>query len=229
MSRRRAIPRARPRRSSRALGRALRRHEWFVVGAMGAVGLVLGYVGFARHATIHGQQLSFWDLVYLVLQLIPLNSGAVAGPVPWQLIVARLLVPAVAGYAAVSALTAVFSDQVLRLRLRFLRRHLVICGLGRMGALLAERFTERGTRVVVIEREGRNPHIEASREAGAWVITGDATLRETLRAAGVQQARYLIAVCGDDGVNAEVAVTARELRSSGAGRSAQTAIRNLAC
>src|SRR4030042_4135158 len=74
--------------------------RWVPVAALGLLGLVLGYLGFAEHAEIHGLDRSAWDLAYLALQLVPMESGSVAAPVPWQLAVAPPLLPPVSGDAA---------------------------------------------------------------------------------------------------------------------------------
>ena len=185
--------------------------RWVPVAALGLLGLVLGYLGFAEHAEIHGLDRSAWDLAYLALQLVPMESGSVAAPVPWQLVVARLLLPLVTGYAAVLTLAALFRDQVRLLTLRFARDHVVICGLGRMGLLLTGECIRTGRRVAVIESDPANPHIEPARQAGAAVIVGSAADPHHLRSAGLPRAGYLVVLCGQDAVNAEVALRARDL------------------
>ncbi len=59
--------------------------------------------------------------------------------------------------------------------------------------------------------DGANPLVEAAWEAGATVLVGDAASADLLRRARVQRARQLFVVCGDDGVDAEVAVRASQL------------------
>jgi hypothetical protein len=66
-------------------------------------------------------------------------------------------------------------------------------------------------RVVVIELDENNPYIEPARQAGAAVIIGDAMNPEHLRSAGVHRARYLVLLCGEDAINAEIAIRAKEL------------------
>ncbi|MDX1934971.1 MAG: NAD-binding protein [Capsulimonadales bacterium] len=112
-----------------------------------------------------------------------------------------------------AAIAAYFvrSDSLQRLRLRRLRNHVVVCGLGEKGYLLTRAFRERGLTVVAIEENETNVLSEACRELGAIVLVGDAAEPEMLRKANVGSARYLIAVCGEDGKNAEVATRAREL------------------
>jgi hypothetical protein len=56
-----------------------------VVGVLGLVALVLGFVGFDEYLDEIGSPHGFWDVLYLDLQLFVLQSGAVrAGPaLPW--------------------------------------------------------------------------------------------------------------------------------------------------
>jgi len=182
-----------------------------LIAFLAVAALVLGYAGFFRFFTVLGEPRSPLDVFYLTLQLFVLESGSVWGPVPWELQVARLLAPAVAGYAAVGALLLLFQDHFGRIRVRFFRRHVVICGLGRKGLLLTRSLRGRGDRVVVIEEDAENDLIQTARAYRAIVLIGDARDQQILRAAGVAQASHLVAVSGDDGVNAEVAVQAGSL------------------
>jgi hypothetical protein len=195
-----------------------RDYQWYVVGALWLATVCLGYVGFGRHFAALAEVRSPLDLFYLTLQLFPLQSGAVAPPLNWELQTARLLAPAIVAYTAVRALATLFYEQLQSLRLRFTRDHVVICGLGRMGLLLTRGFLERGERVVAIERDEGNDYIQLCREQGATVLAGSATDVELLRKAGVHSARYVISVCGDDSTNAEVAVHVRTLAGHHQGR-----------
>ena len=152
-----------------------------------------------------------WDIVYLVVQLIPISSGAPPGRIPWELSLTRFLVPAVSAYAALSALALVLRDQIQRARLRFVKGHTVVCGAGRLGTLIATEFSRQGQTVAVIDLNRDHPNLEACRQAGAVVIPGDATRPEMLRAAGVDRAKVLLAVSRDEATNAEVAAVVRRL------------------
>jgi hypothetical protein len=145
------------------------------------------------------------------LQLATLESGAVSGPIGWELEVARLLMPAVAAYTAVLTIATLFRQQLQLLMLRFARDHVVICGLGQKGLLLTRTFLERGYRVAVIERNPNNPNLAICRQQGATALVDDATQGSTLRKARLRRARYVIAVSGDDGTNVTVALAARDL------------------
>jgi hypothetical protein len=184
--------------------------EWPLVWLLAAVAGALGYIGFGLADATHGATRSAADRVYLTLQLFILESGTVAPPVPWPLGIARFLAPGVAAYTATKALAVVFADQIQLLRVRLWKRpHVVICGLGRKGAVLVRGWLARGSAVVVIERDEDNDHIATARRAGAVVFVGSATEDALLRRARVGRASHVVAVCGDDGANAEVAFRVR--------------------
>jgi len=178
---------------------------------LGLAALLLGLIGFTKNGIAAGEERTFLDNLYLTLGLLSMNSGSVPGPVSWELQVARFLVPALAAYTALLALALVFTQQSQQVRLWFMRDHVIICGLGRKGARLANQFRDIGEKVVVIEADEANDWIETSRSSGAVVLNGDASDHEMLRKARLNRARYLISVVGDDGKNAEVAVQAQKL------------------
>jgi len=185
--------------------------KWLGAGLVVLVSLVLGWWGFAEYSIAHGQDRSPLDIIYLTFQLFVLESGAPPGAIPSQLEVARVLAPTVAAYATVNALAVVFREQADRLRMRLLRDHVVICGLGRKSLVLARSLREAGERVVVIERDADNDHIAPCRAEGALVLVGDGRSRRSLRSAGVTRARHLVAISEDDGSNAAVAAEAQAL------------------
>jgi hypothetical protein len=194
-------------------------YKWEMIGVFWVMAIALGYIGFSNYSSATGQAHTLWDSLYRTLQLFGLRAGDVSGPVNWQLQVARFLAPAVAIWTALVALAVILRDQLLLLRLRRMRNHTVICGLGRKGLLLAESFLENGEQVVVIERDGNNDLIGRCRDSGAIVLFGNATNPRILRRARVNVAKHLISVCGEDGINAEVAVHAREIVRNCKGRS----------
>ena len=182
-----------------------RESQWLVVGGLGVLAVVLGYVGFGKSLIANSRPPLPWDVFYLALQLFPLQSGAVS-PVPWELQVARFLAPAVTAYTAAKALAAIFYGRLQSLRLWSARNHVVVCGLGRKGFLLVRGFRALGKTVVVLERDPANALVVASRELGAIVLIGDATTPELLLRARVDRAKHVACVCDEDGVNAEVAL-----------------------
>jgi hypothetical protein len=186
-------------------------YGWFILGGIALSAFLLGIGGFQRQPDLPGQETGFWDSVYHSLQLFWLEYGSIVEPSNWELDVARILAALVTFYAAVRAVTAIFAEQLHAQRARFARNHVVVCGLGRGGALVAKGFRGRGDTVVAIERDPTAPAVRQCRDAGAVVLIGDASDSRLLNKAGVERAAELIVFCGDDAVTAEVAIAARDL------------------
>ena len=173
---------------------------------------VLGTIGFQQYQTDHGRKAVLIDSFYRTLTLFELDGVDVEPPIPWTMEVARFLAPLLVGYAIFRGLLAVFRQQVQLAGIRLLtRNHVVIAGLGGMGFRLASDFRTHGFAVVVIDIDEANGSIRGCHERGIKVLIGDASDHRVLAKARVDRARYLIAVCGDDGRNVEVAVAAGPL------------------
>lgn len=185
--------------------------RWGLILSLGVATLALGWVGFARYHAAHDLPATFWYNLYLSLQLFTLESGSVPAPLPLALNVARFLAPLVSAWALVKTLFLLFGDRIRSMRLRRLRGHVVVCGLGRRGTQLVRDFRANGDRVVAIERDGGSAGVSICRGLGAQVLVGSATDPDVLRTACAGRAAHVVAVTGDDGVNAGVAVRVYQL------------------
>jgi voltage-gated potassium channel len=86
------------------------------------------------------------------------------------------------------------------------RDHTIVCGLGRVGQTVVDDLVSHGETVVIIDE---NP--EHVRDVHHPVVVGDATLDSTLRSAGVENARALIAALEGDAENLFVTLSARTI------------------
>jgi hypothetical protein len=193
-------------------------YHWLILAGLAVAAVGLASWGFHLQAVAMGQSRSLLDVVYASLQLFVLESTGTAGPMTWHLQVARFLAPGLAGYAAVRALAEILREQHQMLRLCFLKDHVIVCGLGRRGFYLARAFKEADHKVIVIERDAENDNLSYCRSHGIITLLGDCTASWLLKKARVQSARYLFAVCGSDGANAEAAVVARQVAAGPSGR-----------
>jgi voltage-gated potassium channel len=84
--------------------------------------------------------------------------------------------------------------------------HTIVCGWGRVGRAVADDLVEAGHSVVIID-------VNADRVADVPhpTVVGDATLDSTLRAAGIDRARALIAALEGDAENLFVTLSARAI------------------
>ncbi len=122
-------------------------------------------------------------------------------------------------YALTTSVQSIFQSELVatfgqRRRLRQmskLRDHFIICGAGRVGSHLVRALKAGNETFVVIERDP----LKAAEltDKGVIVLVRDATLEETLREAGVENARGLAACLPNDADNVYVVLTARDLNS----------------
>jgi hypothetical protein len=191
-------------------------YHWWVLAAGAVVAFVLGCIGWHKFLpqpqVYPGRVVHFSDVAYWSFKDFLMNSPGQPG-LPWELDVARYLAPVVAGWATLSALGLLFRDRVQQMRIPLLRRHVVICGLGRYaGMAFIRSLREKRDKVVVIELKADNENLELCRSMGVPVIIGDAQRQKTLQAAGARHARRVVAVTDDDAVNTQIVATWRELR-----------------
>jgi voltage-gated potassium channel len=99
-----------------------------------------------------------------------------------------------------------------RRRAAGLSDHVIVCGAGEHGHYLLGALGEAGIPCVAIEQDGAVVTSTRSRHPDVPVLAGDATEEETLKLAGLERARGLITVLGEDGLNVVAAVTAHQLR-----------------
>ena len=200
------------RRTRQALGAWWSGAQWRVLAALFALAFVLGFRGIQAEAAAAGGVATPSNVFYMTLQLFTLQyDPSVAEPSGLGLQVARFLAPALAAYAAFQALAVLFQEQLLLVRVRGLRGHAVVCGLSSLGSHLALGLRASGWHVVVLERDPTNPWLEGCRDAGCLVLIGDATGEALLCRARLERSRAVVAVCGNDGVNVEIAAVARSL------------------
>ena len=93
--------------------------------------------------------------------------------------------------------------------LQCMHSHVILCGYGRIGREIADQIQREGANILVVES---NPErVSAAKECGLKVLQADATLDETLREAGLQRCRSLVAALPSNAANLYVVLSAREL------------------
>lgn len=94
-------------------------------------------------------------------------------------------------------------------RIENLDRHVIVCGFGRIGNMLARELRAGRADLVVVERsELRSAEAHG---AGYLCVWADATEEEALLRAGIARARVLATVLPDDAANVFITLSARSL------------------
>lgn len=169
----------------------------------------------------HGptQILSWPDALYLAVWTIT-GSGAddprASTAAAWVRLVG--VGGSLLGLVLVSLLTAAIVDMFVgeslarslgRMRGRP-RGHVVVCGLGTVGAQVAQRLHARGFTVVAIERDEEKQGVQTIRGLGIPVIIGDVSNDQILYEARLHRCRAMLAVTSDDVANLQAGLYARE-------------------
>ena len=89
--------------------------------------------------------------------------------------------------------------------------HYVVCGFGRIGAIVANEFRRQNTPFVVVDRDPER--VANATAAGHLAVEGDASREDTLRRLGIERARGMVAAVGTDAENVYAVLTARVMKS----------------
>jgi voltage-gated potassium channel len=110
------------------------------------------------------------------------------------------------GVSGIGALIRTLNEEFIQLELfrkntmmktiSKLKNHYVICGYGRMGAVIAKELQEKHLEFVIIENNEQK--VEIIRSKGMFCVNGDATSEETLQDARVDQAAGVAVVLDTD-------------------------------
>jgi len=93
-----------------------------------------------------------------------------------------------------------------------LKDHVIVCGFGRIGVMLAMDLAAGGAAFVILERD--EARFVQALELGYLALQGDATDEAALNAVGVSRARSLATVLPDDAANVFITLSARSLNRS---------------
>ena len=87
--------------------------------------------------------------------------------------------------------------------------HYIVCGVGRVGLQVAVELKDQGLSCVAIDQN--KEMIDQCAQLGIPGIEGDATLDDTLRMAGIDRAKGLVAALNSDAENVYVILSARKI------------------
>jgi len=90
-----------------------------------------------------------------------------------------------------------------------LNAHVILCGYGRIGQILAQELKAKGKSFVVLDNDPEA--IADAQNQGHLVLLGDATEEEVLVAAGVERAECLVTALPNDAANVFITLTSRNL------------------
>jgi len=124
--------------------------------------------------------------------------------------VARFLAVATLVVTIVLAILSVLKYKFFMLKVRWMKGHTILCGLGGVSEAFAESFKNKN-KLVIIEKDTTNENISRLKKEGAVIIEANALDTEVLRRVDVPKADCLIALTGNDFDNLTIINNAFEL------------------
>lgn len=152
-------------------------------------------------------ELSLLESFYYTLRLFILEHDMPHFPKSCPLIFIHFFAPLVAISALWSAVTYLFRFSPI-LKTRWQTDHVVICGVGRTGKLLAETFKNNNISVVGVDAGQPEAFDEWRSEHKIPIIFGDFLSKPVLEKSGAWKARAVVYASGDDLLNLEGVVRA---------------------
>ncbi|MCS7292762.1 MAG: potassium channel protein [Gloeomargarita sp. SKYBB_i_bin120] len=216
-----------PRRSLTTLmnPRFVREHWWVSPGLRNLIFFVLAFVGLLVVGVLGYWLLAGWpllDALYMVVITIfgigygevrPINTPTLRLFTMLMIILGSVTVVGMIGalvqFVTEGEIQQVLESQRMNQKIMELTDHVIICGYGRMGQILAQRVRGSGLPLIIVDYN--EERIREATEHGYLAHLGNAEDEETLIWVGVQRARALATVLPDDALNVFVTLTARGL------------------
>ena len=166
---------------------------WSVGDALYMTVLTVFTVGYDEVRPIHGPALRAITIGLIVLGC----SGTI------------FLTGALVQFITFSQLNDILGTRRMKSQIESLSGHVIICGYGRIGQMLARELAAGRVRFVILER---NPdRLAGATAAGYLWLQADATDEEALGRAGIARARALFTVLPNDAANVFITLSARSL------------------
>jgi len=185
---------------------------------------VLGLVSITAFGTVGYmwiEELSFLDALYMtVITVATVGYGEVRPLHPEGRVFTIILIVSAASTAAYmftqiaqalveNSLRDMLTRRAMDKQIAALANHVIVCGFGRMGHVVAEELTRNGVALVIVEND---PTREAAlRESGYPYVLGSAALDAVLLRAGIARARAIVVGTASDSDNVFITLSAREL------------------
>jgi voltage-gated potassium channel Kch len=115
-------------------------------------------------------------------------------------------------FFTINQLQQIFGVKRMKSQIDHLNGHVIVCGFGRIGLMLAQELQAGRASFVILERG--EDRVAQARNLGYLCVQGDATNEEALKEAGVTRAKALATVLPDDAANVFITLSARSLNKS---------------
>lgn len=168
---------------------------------------------------MHFERLSFGDASYQAILIMLRHYGHIELHDPVARLINVLLIIsslAIIGYLIkwLAEYMMGVSDNVRKRRLaakvKKMKQHYIICGLGRVGSQVAREMSVEGIEFIGMDRD--QSKVGEAIGMGYTAVVADSTSEQALKEAGIDHAAGLVAGLGDDSANLLVTLAARAIK-----------------
>jgi voltage-gated potassium channel Kch len=184
--------------------------------------IYVGVVMIAATAAYMGAGWSFRDALYMVVVTVYTVGYEEVRPIDTPLLNAITIALILLGCTGVIFLTGALVQFItlsqlnnsmrqkrMKKQIDQLTEHVIVCGFGRIGVMLAQSLAASSAGFVILEQD--HDRATEAQELGYLCIRGDATSETSLHAAGVTRASALATVLPNDAINVFITLSARSL------------------
>ncbi len=183
------------------------------------IGLAIGLATLATIVYMEAKGLDFVASLYFVITtMVTVGYGDInlaEDPAEIKLFGSALMIVSLLIF---SVITAFVTNWVLSTRLSRLFGttrtaaidHAIVCGLGNVGARVLADLRRTMPGATAIDPAGTGAAVSEALRSGATVVTGDARQQSAFQRANAIEARSVVVATGDDMLNLEIALNARE-------------------
>ena len=186
---------------------------WIIIYFIGLV--VIGSLGYY---TIGGSKWTLLDSLYMtIITLASVGYGEVHALDNYGKIWSILLI--IFGVTGIGALFRTLNEEFIKSQLFWknkmkkriskLKNHYIICGYGRMGAVIAKELKEKNQKFLIIENNEQK--VDVIRDSGMLCLQGDATSEDTLLSAQIDKASGVAVVLDTDQDNLFVTMSIKTI------------------
>lgn len=195
-------------RQSARLSAWMTLHRWPIQLIGGAIALSLGFWGWSLKNPVGGWS-DYFNNFFRTLQLITLHFPTeFDGAIPWQLQVARLMVPFVAVLASFHVLVGAVTRPLRLALLTHTRDHFIVCGDAQMTEAALLTLAARARRIVIVAATFDTSRRDMLEGFGLTVVQADPRELGTLQGLNLKDASALFLSSRDDLENLNLAMIA---------------------
>jgi len=171
----------------------------------GAISLVIG-VGIIYFPQEFNDK-SIWETLYYTLRLFIFEHDHAYFPTKIPLILIYFIAPLIT-LSGIGTVVSYLLSLSPFLKIRWMKDHIIVCGMGRTGRLFAAALKSHKIPVVGIDLSSHRDFDDWRDLHNISILAGDFHSETLLKKAGIQRARSVIYASGDDLVNLEGALSA---------------------